>query len=370
MKIGILTYHRSRNYGALLQAKALQEFVSSLGHEVYLIDYWPDYHDQMYKPFSWHLFRQFSIKDKFVYIRKFLFTGYRTYKRQKKTEKYVNRFLSTTTDRRFDIVLYGSDQIWRKQHRPECEGFNPVYFGEGYVETSHKIAYAASMGKIELDNDEDKAFVKEHLKNFEAISIRENDLIERLESEFGVRYQLVSDPVILLNKEQWLQHVDESIIPTDKYIFYYNLQQLSSTDKIVDELVRQTGYKVVEFRGHIPYLHYGRRYRVTADAQEFISLLSGAEYVVSSSFHGLALSIILEKQFYTVSKIARAGRVVTLLTELGLTERFVNANEIDLNKRIDYKVVGERLKFFSNHSREWLFSQISKANSLIQANNV
>lgn len=361
MKIGILTYHRSRNYGALLQAKALQEYVSSLGHEVYLIDYWPEYHDQMYKPFSWSLFKQFSIKSKFVYIRKFLFTGYRTYKRQRKTERYIDRYLLLSNDKKYDVVLYGSDQIWRKQNFGGFKGYNPVYFGEGYVETSHKIAYAVSMGKIEIDTDDDKAFIKDHLQMFDAISIREIDLIDFLEQEFGTRYQLVCDPVMLLNKEQMLKNVDISFIPSEKYIFYYRLKDLKSTDQIVKEIVRQTGYRVVEFRGHIPYFHYGRRYRVTADAQEFLSLLSGAEYVVSSSFHGVALSILLEKQFFTISKIERASRLVSLLTELGLTDRFVKGADVNIEKKIDYKLVSERLQTFSNQSREWLKEQLSKA---------
>lgn len=43
MKIGILTFHCAINYGAVLQAYGLQEYLKSLGHEVYIIDYRPDY---------------------------------------------------------------------------------------------------------------------------------------------------------------------------------------------------------------------------------------------------------------------------------------------------------------------------------------
>ena len=49
MKIGILTYHRAHNYGAMLQAYALLTFLKEQGHEVEFIDYWPNSHQQQYK---------------------------------------------------------------------------------------------------------------------------------------------------------------------------------------------------------------------------------------------------------------------------------------------------------------------------------
>ena len=39
MKIGILTFQRADNYGAMLQCYALQEYLKSAGHEVEVIDY-------------------------------------------------------------------------------------------------------------------------------------------------------------------------------------------------------------------------------------------------------------------------------------------------------------------------------------------
>ena len=52
MKIGILTYHRSHNYGALLQAIALRKVLADMGNDVTFIDYWPKYHQHTYAFFS------------------------------------------------------------------------------------------------------------------------------------------------------------------------------------------------------------------------------------------------------------------------------------------------------------------------------
>lgn len=359
MKIGILTFHRSQNYGALLQAYGLQQFVKKLGQNVSFVDYWPDYHEEMYKPFSMQKFNRFSIKGKAKYIFQFVFTFCRLKKRRKKTQAYIKRYLNISPDTSFDMVLYGSDQIWRKQHQPTYDWFDPIYWGEGLVDTSHKVAYAASMGKIEIDLQKDVLFVREHISLFDAISIREKDLIERLKTEFGNTYPMVCDPVFLLEKEDWIQHVNMKYIPKHKYILYYRLQKTKATDEMVKELREKTGDYVIEMRGYIPYFHYGRKYRFTADAQEFISLIYGADYVVTSSFHGLAMSIIFEKQFYFCSLKHLSNRAASLLNQLGLESRFAAGDAYKIKDDvIDYAPVRKKLFGFASFSRTWLTEQI------------
>ena len=55
MKIGILTYHRAINYGAILQSYALQAFLEQHGFDASFVDYWPDYHKAFYKIFNFCL---------------------------------------------------------------------------------------------------------------------------------------------------------------------------------------------------------------------------------------------------------------------------------------------------------------------------
>lgn len=51
MKIGILTFYFCYNYGAMLQAFALKVFLTRMGHDVYFIDYKPQYLSRRYKLF-------------------------------------------------------------------------------------------------------------------------------------------------------------------------------------------------------------------------------------------------------------------------------------------------------------------------------
>ena len=69
MKIGILTYHRAENYGALLQAYGLKIYLSSLGHDVSFVDYWPEYHQKYHKILRMDKILYGSLKEKwFRYI--------------------------------------------------------------------------------------------------------------------------------------------------------------------------------------------------------------------------------------------------------------------------------------------------------------
>lgn len=365
MKIGVLTFPRSQNYGALLQAYGVQRFVEKCGYDVSMIDYWPAYHEEMYKPFSWQKFKALGIKAKFKYIYTFLFTYFRLKVRRENTRRFYEQYLHLNKSMSYDVAIYGSDQIWRKQHQPTYEYFNPIFFGDKQITAPHKIAYAASMGKYEVDSEGDKEFVRNGLKNFEAISIREIDLRDNLQKEFGVQYPLVCDPVFLLTKKDWEDMTDARYLPKGKYILYYRLQNIKATDLMVEDLAQQTGYPVIEMRGYIPPFHYGKRYRLTAGVQEFITLIKGAEYVVTSAYHGIAMSIIYEKQFFFTSQKHQANRVESLFETLGLKNRIVDVNNVkrlDLSNPINYIDIKQKLMPWADDSRNWLKKQLLKAN--------
>lgn len=178
MKIGILTYHRSHNYGALLQAIALRHVLTGLGHDAYFIDYWPEYHADMYKLFSSIEFHSYSLFGKIKYIVKTAILSRNKIKRIKSFNRFIDRFItphSLPTTESFDIIIYGSDQIWRKQPRIGYH-FNPVYFGDNQFEAKKHITYAASMGNIKDLSPADEETIQKWLRHFSFISVRETDL--------------------------------------------------------------------------------------------------------------------------------------------------------------------------------------------------
>ena len=119
MKIGILTYHRSHNYGALLQAIALRKVLSDMGNEVFFIDYWPNYHRHMYALFSvkWLINRP-GRKSKLLYIKDCLLHCSVRKQRKQNFDLFISHFILpyiSSCDDSYDVIVHGSDQIWRKQ---------------------------------------------------------------------------------------------------------------------------------------------------------------------------------------------------------------------------------------------------------------
>ena len=371
MKIGIITFHRSTNYGAQLQAYALRRFLSLAGHDASVVDYWPDYRREREQLFSLSELRELKATAKLLYILTRLLTCVRFLKRRSAARAFAEKHMNLSQDGQFDLAVYGSDQIWRKFQRTTFKGYDPVYFGYESssifniqssifrVVAKRRITYAASMGPVAFDTESDKAFFKKSMQNFDAISVRESGLQTMLAEEFAVTATKVCDPTLLLSADDWSSLIDNRYVPAYPYILYYRLNPNSTADRFVERLSATMGIKVIEMRGKIPMMHYGSRYRLAAGPQEFLSVLSGAEYVVSTSFHGVALSIRLQKQFYFVSKEKNANRAMSLLSDLGLQHRRVTDwRNHPLDNQIDYSSCENKLSDMTAKSGQWLLSNI------------
>ncbi len=362
MKIGIVTIHRSKNYGAELQAYAMQTFLQQQGFEAGVVDYWPQYRQETEKLLSKSQLKVLPWKQRIQLLIQAPLVYRRFHKRWKSTKRFINQYLCLSKDNNYDVVVYGSDQIWRKMNYPKFKGYDPVFFGDDSIAAKKRISYAASMGKVTFANEKDEDSFIALLNNFDAISVRETDLKSYLDSKLGKDVPTVCDPVFLLDKGQWESFIDDSIIPSYPYIFYYNHQELTTTTSFTNFLHNVTHLPVIEMRGQVPPFHYNKRYRLTGDAREFVSLLSGAAYVVTSSFHGVALSICLEKQFYCASRQRRANRIESLLQSLHLQGRKIEGeyDKIYRNAPIDYKSVQQDLFTIVEKSKCWLNSQIEE----------
>lgn len=361
MKIGILTYHRAENYGALLQAYAMRTYLQSLGHEVEFVDYWPKYHSDYFKVFSMDSFKKSSMKGKLAKLGRLVLVGHRLRKRKRVMLQFIHEKLGLPVqpkyeDRKavtgpYDAVIYGSDQIWRKQGLGGV-GFDDWYFGSDNVQAKKKIVYAGSMGKI-ATNAQDDAYVKEQMAHFGQISVREDDLLKYLKA-LGVNSVRVCDPVFLLSRRQW---EEICVAPKIKqhYILFYNLLNTKESAAFAKALSAETGLPVYEITKKTSLFSRNAHLISKASVGEFLGLVRGADYVVSNSFHGVAFSIIFEKQFYAVGMGEKANRVVSLLNSLGLDDRYQNASQPGFNlSLIDYDAPKQMLETAVEKSRGYL----------------
>jgi hypothetical protein len=367
MKIGILTYQRAHNYGALLQLYSLKTYLLQNNHEVEVIDYWPKYHSAEYALF--HRFSELLLKTKIKRVLFFLFDFYRVLKRRNGYLGFMNNNLGLSKSvnfvskeslnkRNFEIVIYGSDQIWRRHNLPHFKEFDEVYFGNS-LQAKKKIAFAASMGEINL-NTADRTFIESTLKNFDNISVRELSLKNEIKNLVHKEISLVLDPVFLLNKNTWIEKLK---LPTKKgkYVFLYQLLNSNNSLELTEKAADFYEAEVIEIPGtSVNPLLWSKRYNQTASPIEFLSLIKNAEFVVSTSFHGVAFSIIFEKQFYALGMGNNSGRVKDLLASVNLQDRYIdNVEAANFTSYIDYASVNEMLKPLKENSIKFLKESIA-----------
>lgn len=360
MKIGIITYHKSHNYGALLQAIALRIKLVQMGHDVYFIDYWPLYHKQLYDFFSIKEMFNYGIKDAIKYGLKILLSYKKRKKRITSFMQFIEEFIQPycidySTNDKFDIIIYGSDQIWRKQ--PELSNhFDPVYFADNILKANKHIAYAASMGNMDLSK-KNYDFLKEKVNKFSHISVREEKLKFIME-EVGINSPLVLDPTLLLTNDIWERVFPIRNMFNERYVLYYRLLRNSFNEKQVADFAQRLGCKLLILEGR-PRPTIKKDTISSANPIEFISLIKYADFIFTSSYHGMIFSLIFHKQFFA-SFSENSDRAESLLTSLDLKDHLIpHKSDIPTHiRKIDYTSIDLKINSLRSLSEKFLKESI------------
>lgn len=374
MKIGIITYHRAHNYGAVLQAYALKKYLTDLGHHVEIIDYWPAYRKGIYDLIDLSFLKsKFTVAQKIRIIIKILIALPEKIIRYNRFRKFIKNYLEVKgkvpyrngwqIPATFDGYIYGSDQIWRSFNIKTYKGFDPVYWGEFPHNNVKKMSYAASMGDMEL-SELQKNLIKTYLKNFNFISVREKQLYELIQPLTNKIVSHVLDPVFLLGDKKWLKICHQKPLIKHKYVLLYNLNYSENAKLVANKMAGSLKCKVIEISGTVLPLRNPNRNKQTIGPKKYIRLFADASFVVSTSFHGVAFSILFKKQFYALGFRNNAARVKSLLNLLGIENRYLtNIKKLFPDVLIDYKQVGFSLEKEKQQSFNFLKSlsdEISK----------
>ena len=356
MKVGIVTFHRALNYGALLQAFALRHSLTKLGAQTQVLDYRNPIMEGMY------FYPSFSQRKNFKDKVKFLIQGKSELIRREKFENYRKKYLnlsgelSTKKDlilasETYDKFIIGSDQVWNYG----AHNFDKNYFLQFVNDKSKKYSYAASFGISSLPND----YIKEYqnlLDDFAMCSVREQQGLDIL-SNLGVKKRRIDiDPTMLLTKEEWQSQFDISVNQKQKYIFAYYFELTDTLRSYIENLANKAGCTVV-FVGNplkVPF-HCRCKALKTADPIDFVNVIENAEYVVTNSFHGTAFSIFFNKKFYvellkTDSKVN--SRIENVLQTFSLENRLIDSPNKD--SEVDWNYVNSKMTELRTRSFDYL----------------
>lgn len=366
-KVYTITFHQANNYGAMLQSYALQKVLCQK-YESKIINYNCHAISNSYKLFfkkGNSLLDTLKINIKSFLKIPFYYKRYNNFKKFRNkldlTRKYINEDDLKNNYPKCDAYVTGSDQIWNKNI---TDGFDDGYFLNFGDENIKKISYAASIGDISIINNNKKLF-GEKIKNIDAISVRENDLKSIIESTYTKKVTEVLDPTLLLTKEEWLNIINKKYEISEKYIFAYSVG--NGNDLYYDsinELARKTGLKVIYFdrTNKDKKIKCNCQSFYSAGPDGFVTLLKNAEYVITTSFHGLALSINLQKNFSVILS-SYPERLTTLLNSLQLNNRIIEkGKEItdQFYKKINWDEKTKKLLEIREKSLDWLFNSVEE----------
>lgn len=372
-KIGILTYHFVLNYGAAMQAWALQEYLKKIGHQVELIDYRPGHLEKggnFYFPKNMKLLRM-NLITAFIKLRSF----FHIFSRQMKVKKskfqdfqnsYLNLSQKTIKQLKcvaedyfdYDIFICGSDQIWNSSNH---SGIDSAYFFGFLPENSFTVSYAASFGRPFIE-DNFKKEVADLLKPFNSISVRELSGVKLVTELSGKKAECVLDPTLLLGEE--ISKLLDLEGPNEGFIFSYALRSKDTVSSTNNYISKKFNLPLISDES----LH-AKQYALSPI--EWVSHIKRASFVVTNSYHGTLFSLIFKKSFIFVAlsgnKSSYNERAISLLNELGLNSRILeNYNEtlIDsiIGSKIDWDEVSKILSDKRKNSEEFLRAAIRDAN--------
>ncbi|EIP97608.1 Polysaccharide pyruvyl transferase [Opitutaceae bacterium TAV1] len=371
MKIGIITFHGAHNYGALLQAFALQEYIRYRNHQVEIIDYTPEYLTKKYASFNWRPLSGLAIYPKmkrlagnilrllsipFIEMRRKGFLGFMRNRLTLSSKKVRDVFSIPAT---YDAIIFGSDQIWNLEI---THGFDPVYWGDISIRSdSLKIAYGASAG-ANIQEIIDSPECCRALRNFTAISVRESYIAEKLKRIVDQHITTVLDPTFLVDKDVW-DKIEKKPTKRRKYVLLYLVSESAYARKLAKKISRQLSVPVVELTTERRILPRKGRYYF-ATPEEFLGWFSDATCIITTSFHGTAFSIINRKEFWCVGKGGGGDiRSRALLKMLDLESRFILPDSACCIDEIQSTItsstilwcdVSKRLEILKDRSRQYL----------------
>lgn len=314
MKVAIMTFVRAYNYGAVLQAYALNKVINDMGVDCETIDYYPKYFYDEYHmknnkirvnshhvkaiigEFVWNIKFKFKLQKRCMDFRSFIRSSIKL-----SSKKFINQKQLRKATSNYDLFISGSDQVWNNEITR-----NDYSFLLDFVKTNTiKASYAASFGKINLIEQTKEIYIN-NLSSFSYLSIRDNNSQMILNSLIGTDGTLCCDPTILLEINEW-KSVAKNTNYKERYILVYYVKKDDQLFDIAKALSQKMKLHVVfitsTLDNDIYYNTLSSKYGFIngsfCSPKGFINRIMNAEYVITNSFHGTVFSLIFHKNFYS-----------------------------------------------------------------------
>ena len=366
--IGVCIKFFHANYGGMLQACATVAFLEELGIDYELIQYQKkltfrekiksiprllngvllnDKYEALVKKIGEKKHPSFAAKN---LERLQAFKAFNQAHFSKLSPVFVGYAALCQGARRYNAVLSGSDQLWSPA------GLPTNYYNLQFVpQEIRKVSWSSSFGVSEIPWYQKKR-TKDYLQRIEYISMRENRGAQIIEELTGREVPVLMDPVFAFGKDEWNKLIPEKTVDWDDYIFCYFLGDNPVHRATAKKLAEKTGRKIVTLRHMDQYVaadeYFGDVAPYDVAPDRFLDILRNASAVCTDSFHGMAFSIIFEKQFVVFDRYStkahhsKNSRIDSLCANLDLGGRRYSG-ESDISQKMEssipYDAIREKL---------------------------
>ena len=370
MKVALLSFHNAANYGAALQAYALEKHLLEQGIDCEYIDY-RNHHRRTAYSMSYHIWENLKrkkIKNALKYFLGFPFMGLRKirFKRfYKKNLRCTPKVYKSEEEAKelnpyYDKFIVGSDQVWNFENN----GGDFAFLLNFVDDDSKKISYSSSFGVSEIPLQIRDSY-RQYLSKINKIAVREAYGVDIVKALTLREAKLVLDPVFLLSKQQW-----ESLTPQKKikesFVFFYANKSKQISDFFTRTKYRMNGkklYKLARNTSVRDFFDNDIKVKYAMSPNEFIRVVRDSELVISASFHCISLAIILNKPFVAILTADRGKdeRILNILNLLDLNNRILTPDmgEVEINATIDYEKVNSKIRELCSDSINFLIDAIN-----------
>ncbi|UCS93980.1 polysaccharide pyruvyl transferase family protein [Echinicola marina] len=379
MKVGIITILNVNNYGAELQAFALQKKMISWGHHAEIINYLY-YKNPRHirtarsKPFV-RLSAVQKFKEKLFPVvanlkaipywnskksrdRKFSAFHHENTRMSMEYQSMDDLYRNKTWD--YDVFVTGSDQVWNPNSGSNIE----PYFLTFAPKKAKKIAYASSFGVDSIPSEYHGVY-KDYLNEFDKLAVREESGVELIKKIASRDVNWVLDPTFLLNKTEWAKLAANPNIE-GSYLLIYALTDSDYIKELAKNIATKRGMKIVRLCKNASKEDNDPSIINIIDAgpKEFLGLFLNASFVLTTSFHGVCFSLNFNIPFYSILKKEKTNnsRQLNLLAYLGLSNRVLFVNDDvpeEVETGINFNVVNEKLKEKIESSENYLSQSLA-----------
>lgn len=352
MKIGILTFHDTSNFGAMLQTYGLYKCLLQMGHNPEIINYRCEAIIKRETPPSW----SFTLNPKEILKQLLIYPNDR--KRYNGISAFKNNYIGNISSsvtkatikniaKSYDVLMVGSDMVWALNITDE----DYTYFLDFANSCETKCTYGSSIGAPWTEKQIEK--IEKLLSSFKYVSVREDITANIIKGVSKRDVDVVCDPTMLLDTDTWCELSSDRYRNKEYILVYFNDSEGNCLRKAVEH-GKKTGLPVYLLNGYIPKVNSKNINVYTI--HDFLSAIRYASFVYTASYHGLLFSLYFQKQFLYFER-EPAVRMQYISNRLKIGNRNGGLIGANIEESIDYSLLNERIIDFREYSK----SQIRKA---------